>query len=294
MDVGFIGLGSMGGAMALRLVEAGHRVRAWNRSPEPAEALARKGAMRIGSPHEAFAGDAAVTMLANDEAVRSVLLEGGAMADAPGGLVHIVMATISVDLARELEGVHAERGIVYVAAPVLGRPDVAAQGKIHILAAGDPAALARVQPLLDVMGQKTWRLGDTPHTANVVKICANLLLASAIEAMAEAITLARQHEVDPHRMMGALTGSLFSAPVYQTYGDVILNRKFEPALFKARLGLKDVKLAMAAGDDAGVPLPIASLVHDSLLDAIAHGHENDDWAVLATAAARRAGVDGAR
>lgn len=290
MDVGFIGLGAMGSAMARRLIERGHRVRVWNRSPGPADGIARMGGIRVEAPQDALCAPVAITMLANDDAVRSVLLASGALRTSPRGLVHVMTATISVDLAKQLEKVHEDCGLAYVAAPVLGRPDVAAQGALDVLVAGDASAIACVQPLLDAMGKKTWHISDQPHKANVAKIAANLMLASAIETMAEAITLAERHQLDPGRMMGALTGSLFSAPVYRTYGDIILNRRFEPALFKASLGLKDVNLALSAGESAGVGLPVASLVHDSLLDAIAHGYGASDWAALATASARRAGL----
>lgn len=291
MDVGFIGLGAMGSAMARRLIELGHHVRVWNRSPEPIDNIVRMGGHRADTPQEALSAQAAITMLANDDAVRGVLLESGALQASARGLIHVMTATISVDLAKLLEKVHADCGLAYVAAPVLGRPDVAALGGLHVLVAGNASAIACVQPLLDALGKKTWHISDQPHQANVAKIAANLLLASAIEAMAEVITLAERHQLDAARMMTALTGSLFSAPVYRTYGDIILNRAFEPALFKASLGLKDVNLAVSAGESAGVALPIAGLVHDSLLDAIAHGHGNSDWAALATASARRAGLD---
>ncbi len=292
MEVGFIGLGAMGSAMVRRLIELGHHVRVWNRSREAIDSIVQMGAHRADTPQDALSAPAAITMLANDEAVRSVLLESGALRAASRGLVHVMTATISVDLAKQLEKVHTECGVAYVAAPVLGRADVAAQGGLHVLAAGDASAIGCAQPLLDAIGKKTWYVSDQPHKANVAKIAANLLLASAIETMAEAITLAERHQLDPARMMAALTGSLFSAPVYRTYGELILNRTFEPALFKASLGLKDVNLAVSAGESAGVPLPIAGLVHDSLLDAIAHGHGESDWAALATASARRAGLGG--
>ncbi len=296
MDIGFIGLGAMGSAMACRLLEAGHRVRVWNRSPGPAQALERAGATRVGTPDEAFAGDAVITMLANDGAVRAVLLRnglhGGTLDTAPKDVIHVVSATISVELAKELEAIHQECGIAYVAAPVLGRPDVARQGKLDVLAAGHPEALARVQPVFDAIGQKTWIMGEAPHKANLAKISANLMLASAIETMAEAVMLARRYELDPRALVEALTGSLFSAPVYKTYGEIILEQKFEPALFKTTLGLKDVQLAVAAGAGVGVPLPIAGVLHDNLVDAVAHGYADKDWSSIAAVAARRAGFVG--
>ncbi len=295
MDIGFIGLGAMGSAMVCRLLDTGHRVRVWNRTTARADVLADRGAIPVGTAEEAFAGDAVVTMLANDAAVRAVILDGGGVLEtAPKDAVHIVSATISVELAQQLERAHRECAVAYVAAPVLGRPDVARQGELHILAAGEAAALARAQPVLDALAKQTWVLGEAPHKANIAKIAANFMLAAAIETMAETIMLARRHELDPHKLMQALTGSLFSAPAYKTYGDIILAQKFEPALFKTRLGLKDVQLAVAAGDGVGVPLPIPGILHDNLLDAVAHGYADKDWSSLATVAARRAGLDGGR
>ncbi len=193
MDVGFIGIGAMGAAMATRLVEAGHKVRVWNRTPAPAQAQAAKGAVPVATAAEAFSGDAVVSMLSNDEAVRAVVLDSGLLDKAPKGIVHAQMATISLALGKELAAAHAEKGVAYVAAPVLGRPDAAAAGKLNIMAAGDPAAIARVQPLFDAMGQKTWSVGTEPHVANATKIACNFVLACTIETIAEAYALGERN-----------------------------------------------------------------------------------------------------
>jgi 3-hydroxyisobutyrate dehydrogenase-like beta-hydroxyacid dehydrogenase len=293
MKVGFIGLGSMGSAMAIRLIDAGHEVFVWNRSSGPAEAMVRRGAHRLDNPEGAFSSDAVLTMLADDDAVRAVLLASDALKRAPNKkLVHVVMSTVSVAYARELERAHAAAGLAYVAAPVLGRPDVAAAGKLNVLAAGAADAIERVKPLLDVIGQKTWVLGAEPHKANVAKLSMNFLIGAAIEAMAEAVTLAERYEVEPGKLMALLTGTLFSAPVYATYGGLILKGEFMPANFKLTLGLKDMRLALAAGDAVGVPLPFASIVRDNLVDAIGHGDADKDWSAVALVARRRAGLDG--
>ncbi len=160
MDVGFIGLGAMGAAMARNLVKAGHRVTVWNRSPQAAEALAREGVLTATSPSEAARGDAVISMLADDQAVRAVVLDSGMLESSPTSLVHVGCSTVSVALAKELAQRHADKGIAYVSAPVFGRPDVAAAGALQIVVAGPPKALATVQPLLDAMGQKTWPMGD--------------------------------------------------------------------------------------------------------------------------------------
>jgi 3-hydroxyisobutyrate dehydrogenase-like beta-hydroxyacid dehydrogenase len=291
MDVGFIGLGAMGSGMARSLIGAGHRVRAWNRSPGPVEALVRDGAQAAATPGEVFDADAVVTMLGADQAVREVILDPGLLKAARKGLVHIVSSTISVAFAQELERAHEAAGVGYVAAPVLGRPDVAAAGELNVLYAGRPDAVARVQPLLQSLGKRAWPIGDQPHLANLVKLSCNFTLASAIEAMAEAFTLVRRHDLDPRILMEVLTGSLFAAPAYKTYGPMIVEQRFEPANFKLPLGLKDIRLALEAGEAVGAPLPFASLLRDNFIDAIGHGDADKDWSAVAAVAARRAGLD---
>jgi 3-hydroxyisobutyrate dehydrogenase-like beta-hydroxyacid dehydrogenase len=289
MDIGFIGLGEMGSAMAGNALKAGHTVRVWNRSAGRTKVLAEQGASIVDAPGQAFSGDAVFSMLADDAALRSVLIDGGLLKHAPKGLVHVNMATISAAFSAELSGLHAQHGVAYVAAPVLGRPDVAAAGKLNILAAGASDAIDRVQPVFDAIGQKTWRVGDTPQHANVLKLAANFMLASAIETFGEAAALVSGHGIDAHAFLDIITSTLFPGPVYQGYGKMIAERRYEPALFKARLGLKDVRLAMAAAEAVDTPLPIASLLRDNLIDAVAHGGGDKDFAVLGEVAARRAG-----
>lgn len=290
MDVGFIGLGAMGSGMARSLMRAGHRVRVWNRSPGPVEALTREGALPAKDPAEAFLADAAVTMLANDEAVRSVIL-GHALSPLPErGVVHIVCSTISVGLCQTLEEVHRAADLAFVAAPVLGRPEVAAAGELNILVAGEEEAIARVQPLLDAMGRKTWRVGALPHQASVAKLAANFTLASAMEAMAEAFALVRRYDLDAHILHEVLSNTLFAAPAYKGYGQMIADERYEPVGFRLPLGLKDVRLAIEAGEAAGAPMPFASILRDNFIDAIAHGDAGKDWSALARVAARRAGL----
>jgi len=291
MDVGFIGLGHMGSGMARNLIKAGHSVRVWNRSPGPAEELARDGAQAAASPAQAFEADAVVTMLSADDVVREVILDQGLLDHARPGLVHIVSSTISVAFAQALEPAHERAGVGYVAAPVLGRPDVAAAGELNILVAGRPDAVRRAQPLLDALGRRVWPIGDQPHLANLAKLACNFTLAAAIEAMAEAFALARRYDLDPQILMEVLTGSLFAAPAYKTYGPMIVQQRFEPANFKLPLGLKDVRLALEAGEAVGAPLPFASVLRDNFIDAIGHGDQDKDWSAIAAVAARRAGLD---
>jgi 3-hydroxyisobutyrate dehydrogenase-like beta-hydroxyacid dehydrogenase len=287
MDIGFIGLGEMGAVMVENILKAGHQVRVWNRSPERAAGLAAAGAQVVDSPAQAFAGDAVFSMLADDAALRAVI-DAPLLEHAPRGLIHVNMATISVALAEELANAHASRGLNYVAAPVLGRPDAAAAARLTIVAAGPAEAIDRVQPVFDAIGQKTWRIGSLPQQANVMKLAANFMLAAAVEALGEAATLITSHGVAMQDFLDVITGGPFPGPIYQGYGKMIAEQRYEPALFKARLGLKDVRLALAAADSVSVPMPVASVVRDSLIDAVAHGDGEKDFAVLGAVSARRA------
>ncbi len=294
MEVGFIGAGNMGKAMALNLIKAGHRVHVWNRSPAPLDELRIQGAIIARNPRDAFRGDALLSMLADDATVRSVIVDGGVLPEGGTATIHVNMATISVAFAKELAALHAAVGVSYIAAPVFGRPDAAAAGKLHVLAAGDSAAIDRLQPLFDVIGQKTWRLGAHPSNANAAKIAGNLTVACAIEAIAEASALARAHGISAADLVDILTSTLFTGPVYRGYGDLIANRHYEPAGFRLTLGLKDVRLALSAGLGANVPLPFASVLRDNFVDAIAHGDGGKDWAAIAEVAVRRAALAASR
>src|ERR1700761_3250345 len=184
MEIGIIGLGAMGRAMARNLANAGHDVKAWNRSGGSVE-----GVTMVETPADAFRGDAVLTMLSDDDAIRSTLIESNVLAHATPGLVHVVTSTISVAFARELVALHAAAGIGYVSAPVLGRPDVAAKGELNVLAAGPVDAVATVRPLLEVIGGRIWDMGAEAPTANAAKIACNMMITMAIEAMAEAVVL---------------------------------------------------------------------------------------------------------
>jgi 3-hydroxyisobutyrate dehydrogenase-like beta-hydroxyacid dehydrogenase len=282
----------MGSGLAESLLRAGHDVMIWNRSKPPLERLRAKGAHAVDALADAFAVDAVVTMLANDEAVREVVLDGGLLKHAGAGTVHVMSATISVALAKELEAVHARERVALVCAPVLGRPDVAEKGELNVLAAGAPMALAKVQPVLDAIGRNTWNMGEKPHMANVAKLAANCMIAATIELLAEVFAFTEKSGLDPKIFFEMATNTLFAAPVFTTYGRLILERDFEPAKFKLKLGLKDVRLALAAGEAAEVPLPIASVLRDSFLDAVAHGAADKDWAAMSQVSFRRAGLPG--
>ncbi len=282
MDVGFVGLGRMGSAMARNLVRAGHRVRAWNRSPDDVRAV--DGVAIAATARDAFDADVVLTMLSDDAAVRAVVLDGGALANARPGLVHVVMATISIAFADELAATHAAAGVAYVSAPVFGRPDVAEAAQLNIVAAGDGAAIATVQPLFDVLGRKTWLLGSDPKQANAAKIAGNMMIAMAIEAMAEALVLTGDHGVAPDTFMRLMLGTLFAGRVYENYGAKIVAGDDAPG-FTMKLGLKDLRLATAG--HAGGALPMLDAVRDRMTQAVDAGFGERDWSAIAAFAQGR-------
>jgi 3-hydroxyisobutyrate dehydrogenase-like beta-hydroxyacid dehydrogenase len=293
MNVAFIGLGSMGSPMAAHLRRAGHELTVYNRTRSAAEPLARAGARVAASPREAVArAEVLVTMLADDAAVEAVIFgPEGALAALPRGAVHASMSTISPALSRRLARAHGERGQHCVAAPVFGRPEAAEAGKLTIVAAGPPDAIERCRPLFEVMAQAIEVVGDDAAAANVLKIGGNFLLAAAIEAMGEAFALVRKHGIEPSRFMEIVNGRLLRSPVYENYGRIIAEERYEPAGFKLRHGLKDTRLALAAGDEVDVALPLAGLAREHYLSAMAWGWGDIDWAALARVSAVAAGLE---
>jgi 3-hydroxyisobutyrate dehydrogenase-like beta-hydroxyacid dehydrogenase len=288
MTIAFIGLGAMGHHMAANLLKSGQTVHVWNRSRAPADALAALGAKPAATPAECGIADVVFTMLADDNATRSVLLDGGVLAAMAPGSIHVNMATVSVAFARELAALHIERGVGYVAAPVLGRVDVAEAGKLNILAGGSDELIARVQPLLELMGQKIWRFGAAPEQANAIKLACNLMLACAIEATGEGVALARSHDIPAADFIDLITNTLFAgSPVYKGYGGMIAQERYSPAGFKLSLGLKDVTLAVAAGEAKGLPLAFGDTLKSTLQAAVAQGDADLDLAALGKHVARR-------
>ena len=273
--------------MAARLAGVGHRVRAWNRSPDGARGI--DGVTPVASAAEAFSGDAAITMLADDAALEAVIVAGGLLdrAERPG--MHIGMSTVSVALAERLAAVHERAGVAYVSAPVFGRPDVAEAGHLNIVAAGDAGVLDRAAPLFDAMGARTWRFGREPGRANAVKLAGNFMLVAAIEAMGEACALTEGHGVAGADFLDLMTNTLFASPVYKGYGTSIAQNRYEPPGFGRRLGAKDVRLGLQAAEAVGVPMPFASVLRDGLIEAISHGDGDKDLAALAQVSARRSG-----
>ncbi len=287
MDIGFIGIGSMGAAMVPHLVAAGHRVRVWNRNRAAAEAL--QCVTVADTPVDAFDADVVLTMLANDQAVRDVVLDSGALGQARSGCIHAMMATISLELVDELITAHRAAHVGYVSAPVFGVPAAAAQAQLNIVAAGDATALAVLQPLFDVLGRKTWPLGPDPKRANIAKIAGNLMIMLAVEAMGEATALTESHGVQAKDFLDIVTNTLFAAPSYQRYGGFIATNTYEPG-FKLTLGLKDVNLALAAAAQTNTVLPSAEIVRANMDTAIAEGLGAKDWSIVAKIARRRAGL----
>jgi 3-hydroxyisobutyrate dehydrogenase-like beta-hydroxyacid dehydrogenase len=291
MKVGFIGLGHMGAGMAANLLKAGHDVTVYNRTRTKIEALVAQGARAAASVSDACSGDAVMTMLANDDAVESVVFsDGSIIGSLPTAAIHISSSTISVALSERLEAAHAKAGQRFVAAPVFGRPDVAAAGQLFVVAAGSPDAVEAAAPLFDAIGERTFVVSETPKAANLVKLSGNFLLASVIESLGEAMALIGKAGIDRRQYLEVLTSTLFSAPVYKTYGGLIAGGRFEPAGFAAPLGQKDIRLTLAAAEDLRVPLPLASLLRDRFLTLLAHGGDTLDWSAIGRLAAKDAGA----
>ena len=290
MKVGFIGLGHMGAGMAASLLKAGHDVTVYNRTRTKVEALVAQGAKAANSVSDACSGDAVITMLANDDAVESVVFsDGGIIGSLLAGAIHISSSTISVALSERLEAAHAKAGQRFVAAPVFGRPDVAAAAQLFVVAAGAPDAVKSAAPLFDAIGKRTFVISETPKAANLVKLSGNFLIASVIELLGEAMALVAKGGVDRRQYLDILTSTLFNTPVYKTYGGLIADGKFEPAGFAAPLGQKDIRLTLMAAENLRVPMPLASLLRDRFLTLMAHGGDKLDWSAIGQLAAKDAG-----
>jgi 3-hydroxyisobutyrate dehydrogenase-like beta-hydroxyacid dehydrogenase len=291
MKLGFIGLGRMGAGMAGRLCQAGCDLAVYNRSADRLQPLLAQGAKQAKSIAEACAADAVFTMLADDAAVGDVVLgSGGILENLKPGAIHVSCSTVSVALSERLSQAHGQRQQGYIAAPVFGRPDAAAAGRLYVVAAGRQNLIEKVQPLLDILGQRTFRVSEDPQAANLVKLSGNFLLATVIESLGEALALAEKGGVDRHQFLDLFTSSLFNIPVYKNYGSMIADRHFEPAGFAAHLGQKDMRLVLAAAEELKVPLPFASILRDRFLELAAHGGENLDWSAVGSLAAKDAAL----
>jgi 3-hydroxyisobutyrate dehydrogenase-like beta-hydroxyacid dehydrogenase len=292
MRIGFLGLGSMGTAMARNLVRAGYEVVVYNRSRNRTENVAKEGASVAEDPAKAAGGrEIVITMLADDNAVETVAVGARGIIEAlPPGSLHISMSTISPALSKRLAAAHKERGQQYVAAPVFGRPEAAAAAKLFIVAAGPKDALQKAKPLLEVLGQRTFEVGERSEHANYIKLFGNFLFTCVQESLGEVFAVARKAGIDPKTVFEVLSGSLFGAPAYQTYGPRIIEENFSPAGFKMPLGLKDIRLVLEAAETLNAPMPFANVVRDRFLSAIANGWGDLDWSAIALMAAQCAGL----
>jgi 3-hydroxyisobutyrate dehydrogenase-like beta-hydroxyacid dehydrogenase len=293
MKIAFLGLGAMGAAMARNLLKHGHAVIAWNRSEAPARAIEALGAAIAPTPAEAARqAEIAITMLADDAAAEAVTLgANGVIEGLARGAAHVSMSTISVALSERFVEAHAARGQDYAAAPVFGRPEAAAAAKLVIAAAGEAALIEKIRPALEAMGQRIFIMGDQPAQANLVKLTGNFLITCVIESLAEAFALTAKGGVETARVQELLTETLFAAPVYKTYGGLILEDKFSPPGFRLPLGLKDNRLLQQAAEKLEVPLPFAAIVRDRFLAALANGDGGLDWSAIARRAKEDAGIE---
>jgi 3-hydroxyisobutyrate dehydrogenase-like beta-hydroxyacid dehydrogenase len=281
MKTGFIGLGHMGSAMAKNLIKAGHAVTVFNRTSGKNRALVELGAREAANIGGVCGGPVVITMLANDVAVTEVAFaKDGLIANLPKNAIHISMSTISVALSQQLTRAHLQAGQRYVAAPVFGRPDMAAAAKLFIVAAGTPTTVDDCMPLFEALGQKTSRIDAEPDAANLVKLSGNFLQAAVIEALGEAIALVGKAGINRQEYVDLLTSTIFTAPAYKIYGPLIAAESFEPAGFAAPLGYKDILLALAAAETLRVPMPLAGLLHDRFLRLFAQGGDKLDWSAI--------------
>jgi 3-hydroxyisobutyrate dehydrogenase-like beta-hydroxyacid dehydrogenase len=292
MRISFIGLGSMGLPMAKNLLDAGFELTVYNRTRSRADQLGQTNLRVAASPREAAqSADLLLTMLADDAAVESVMFgDEGALAGLKPNATHASMSTISHLLSRRLTNEHHSRRQHYLAAPVFGRPEAAEGGKLWIIAAGPGDAIELCRPAFAAMGQGIEIAGDDPPVANVLKLAGNFLLASAIEAMGESFTLVQKYGIEPSRFLEILNRRLFRSPIYENYGKLIAERRWEPAGFKLRHGLKDVRLALSAAEEVTTPMPLGSLIRDHYLSAMARGWGDLDWGALARVVEENAGA----
>jgi len=293
MKVGFVGLGRMGQGMARRLLDAGHDLAVFDVFPAQAAALGAAGAHVAKSVAELAArSDVVVTMLVEDAAIAKVALgEGGLRESLRKDAIHVVMGTHGVAVVRELEAGHRAAGQTLVAAPVLGRPDLAASGQLGIVVAGPERAVARCTELLKAMGKRIFSAGVKPESATAIKLANNAVLGCAMVAMAEGFALVRKYDVAPQVFQDVMTEGLFAAIAYKVYGQKMVDESYDQVGSPIHVGLKDANLIAAAADLARVPMPSHNVYHDRLLGAVAHGDGDRDQAVLAREQARASGLE---
>jgi 3-hydroxyisobutyrate dehydrogenase-like beta-hydroxyacid dehydrogenase len=292
MKVGFVGAGRMGQAMARRLIEAGHDLAVYNRTPNKIAALTEAGAKTASTLAQAATyGEAVFTMLADDAAVDDVAgQKGGLLESLPPGGIHICSGTHGIGIIRKLKAEHSARGQVLVAAPMLGRPEMVASGQAGMVISGPADILPRCAPLFAAIARRSFEAGSDPEAATAIKIANNFVLGCAIEAMGEGFSLVRKYGVVPQVFYEVMTDGLFASSAYKVYGKIIVDQSYDRVGQMAVLGLKDANLALAAGETVGVPLPSGNVWRDRLVGAVAHGDGGKDWAVMALEQARASGL----
>ena len=296
IEVGFVGLGHMGTAMAANLAGAGHRVIAYVRHPEQIEHLVSLGLKP--TTHLASLSDCkiVISMVSDDAAARDLVFghqdlgRPGLAAGLTRGAIHLSMSTISTLTSSDLAQEHARHGQGYVAAPVFGNPDAAKARQLFVVAAGATADLKRCQPLFDALGQKTFVIGSQPEHANLVKLLGNMMTVTTLEILAEIVAVARKCGLDPKSFIDIMTSTMFGGRAHKIYGDKIVRQSYAPG-FVLPLVLKDVRLALAEAEHAGAPLPSVDVVRDRLITGIARGYADLDWSALGLIAAEEAGLE---
>ncbi len=292
MEIGFIGIGQMGRGMAANLIKAGHSVRVYNRTESRARDLIAVGGKFAATVREASQAEVVITMVANDAALESIVFgDDGMLANMRSGCTHVSMSTISIQLAERITAAHQSQSQQFASAPVFGRPEAAAAGKLYILAGGSAETFAKIEPLLGVMGQQAFKVSDQPRDANLFKICGNFMIASVSESLGESIALIRKAGLPAQSFVDVLTSTLFAAPIYKTYGALIASERYSPAGFAAPLGAKDVGLALSAAQELGASMPLGTLLRDRFARLLKEGGETLDWAAIAKLSADDAGLN---
>jgi len=293
MKVGFIGLGRMGQGMAGRILAAGHDLLVSDPAPGQTTILEEKGAVAVDSPAAAAVDrDVVISMLPSDKVLKAVLQgDGGLLKGMPTSCIHMASGTHGIPAINAAAQAHRDAQQKFLACPVLGRPDLAAQGLIKVVPAGPADAIETVMPLLDAIGQQAFRAGDSPQAAAAVKIANNFVLGCAIETMGEALSLVEKLGVEPQLFLDVMTQGLFAAPAYEVYGKMIVDKNWDSHGATAVIGLKDADLALEAAAEAEVPLPSTHIWRDYLTSAIERGEGHLDWAVMAREQARASGLE---
>lgn len=293
MEVGVIGLGSMGFAMASHILAAGHDVTVYNRTEEKAHPLMEEGATFSHDPSGAAQGDVVITMLSDDHAVESVVFgsdDSGLILHQSPNCIHVSMSTIGVHLVKRMESEYLAAGKPFISAPVMGRPDVAERGELVVMASGDKAMIEKCLPVFDAIGRVTHLVGDSPVQAAAIKLAANFMLSSMIETLGEAFALVRKNGADHHKFLEIMAKDFFKSPIYEKYGAIIANERFDGGAFTVKLQEKDTRLAVAAAIEAQVPMPILFAIENAFLSAIGQGKGDMDPCAIAQLAAENAGL----